>query len=141
MKGITTLFTTGCLGLLFAAGTCFAQKYTVMDLGTLGGSTYAYGINASGQVVGESCTTDVCHAFRTAPNSPINPATDDLGTLVGDAHSRAYGINASGQVVGVSYSGAGERRLADSPSRPKAHRPPCSARSGVSAMPGTHKSG
>jgi hypothetical protein len=21
------------------------------------------------------------HAFRTAPNSPINPATDDLGTL------------------------------------------------------------
>src|SRR5262249_1787257 len=39
------------------------------------------------------------HAFRTAPNSLINPATDDLGTL-GGTSSSASAINAFGQVVG-----------------------------------------
>jgi probable HAF family extracellular repeat protein len=70
------------------------------DLGTLGPPSCelcpasAYGINASGQVVG-----DAGRAFRTAPNSPINPATDDLCTL-GGQFSAALGINALGQVVG-----------------------------------------
>jgi len=33
-------------------------KYTVTDLGSLGGTTsYAYGINNSGQVVGEAMTS------------------------------------------------------------------------------------
>jgi len=48
-----------CLGLVFAASTCFAQMYTVTDLGTLGGSfSGAFGINASGQVVGYSTRKD-----------------------------------------------------------------------------------
>src|SRR5215471_963713 len=78
-----------CLGLVFAASTCFAQMYTVTDLGTLGGSfSAAFPINASGQVVGYSTRqdtplNDTLHAFRTAPNAPINPATDDLGTFGG----------------------------------------------------------
>ena len=41
------------------------------------------------------------HAFRTAANSAINPATDDLGTL-GGSYSAAYAINSSGQVVGYA---------------------------------------
>lgn len=93
-------------------------------LGTLGGSgtcgsapcySVATGINASGQVVGYSTTsTGEVHGFRTAANQPINPATDDLGSLGGspDSHNiltEASGINDSGQVVGWSYSASGAK--------------------------------
>ncbi|MHC4177249.1 MAG: hypothetical protein ACYSWU_07070, partial [Planctomycetota bacterium] len=94
------------------------ERYTVVDLGTLGGpqsepwdrSCQARGINAAGQVVGLSSIADGSgrHAFRTAPGMPINPATDDLGTL-GGAWSAAWGINAAGQVVGWSQIGGGAR--------------------------------
>jgi probable HAF family extracellular repeat protein len=106
---VKKIFDTLCLGLFFAANSCFAQMYTVTDLGTLGGQwSSASGINASGQVVGDSGLPDFAgHAFRTAPNSPINPATDDVGTF-GDTegkgdHSEGHAINASGQVVGGSF--------------------------------------
>ena len=98
-----------CYATLLCGCTCFAQMYTFMDLGNLGnppgpnyGFSFPMGINNSGQIVGlpygEMITT---HAFRTAPNSPINPTTDDLGTL-GGSRSGAWGINRSGQVVGDS---------------------------------------
>jgi probable HAF family extracellular repeat protein len=101
MKRIASLIFGGLL--LFRASTCFAQMYTVTDLGTLGGSwSIPYAINASGQVVGQSSRGDnTIHGFRTAADSPINPATDDLGTL-GGTLSRADGINDFGQVVGSS---------------------------------------
>jgi probable HAF family extracellular repeat protein len=70
------------------------MKYSVMDLGSLGGGgTAALDINDLGQVVGESYTAnDQRHAFRTAPNSPLNPATDDLGSILGK-DCVATGIN------------------------------------------------
>src|SRR5436309_3329880 len=102
-----------CLAILFSACMCFAQMYTVIDLGTLGGTggggaSVAYAINNSGQAAGYALTSDpTVHAIRTAPNATINAATDDLGGLGGFypldplhlIESEGYGVNASGQVV------------------------------------------
>jgi probable HAF family extracellular repeat protein len=87
--------------------------YTLTDLGTFGGtSLYKSGagnINNSGQVVGIAwpINTSTNYAFRTAPNQPINPATDYLGTLGGKT-SIARGINKGGQVVGDAYTSTNE---------------------------------
>src|SRR5690242_14439380 len=74
-------------------------KYVVVDLGTLGSDpdsiSQPAAINNSGQVVGLSYFGGQIHAFRTAANQPINPATDDLGTL-GGPPSSAFGINDAG---------------------------------------------
>jgi probable HAF family extracellular repeat protein len=67
----------------------------------------AYGINASGQVVGYSVTTDQSvHAFLYSDG-----VMTDLGALVGTT-SEAYGINAGGQVVGNSDAADGYREHA-----------------------------
>lgn len=70
-----------------------AANITVIDL-DLGRSFYrAYGINETGQVVGQSL-----HAFLWQ-----NGTITDLGTL-GGSSSLALGINDAGQVVGYSYT-------------------------------------
>ncbi|HEY9800854.1 MAG TPA: DUF3466 family protein [Leptolyngbyaceae cyanobacterium] len=85
----------GNLGGVQPNGTSFTRATDINDLGQVVGSSD----NASGQT----------HAFRTAPNSPINPATDDLGTLGGD-NSDATAINNLGQVVGSSRTADGQTR-------------------------------
>ena len=96
------------LGVLLAFGLparAAFDHYVLTDLGTLpgGSSSYAYGINSSGQVVGVSQTfvggQYVDHAFLWSGG-----AMQDLGTLGGN-NSCAYGINDGGQIVGSSDNG------------------------------------
>jgi len=61
----------------------------------------AYGVNDTGQIVGERDG----RAFLCQ-----NGETLDLGTLPGDSASRARGINASGQVIGESIAADGASR-------------------------------
>jgi probable HAF family extracellular repeat protein len=76
-------------------------QYTVTDLGGLTGrpSSFAYDINASGQVVGYArAGINDRRAFLYSGGTMT-----DLGTM-GGSMSEAYGINASGQIVGWSYT-------------------------------------
>ena len=86
-------------------------EYSVLDLGTLGGvKSEAHGLNNAGQVVGWAKTSaGTNRAFLTAPNNPINPATDMLPLLSGGTSNFAYGINTSGQAVGDGSSSGGDR--------------------------------
>lgn len=68
------------------------------DLGTLGGSSDASGINNSGQVVGiyDTASNSTPHGFLWQ-----NGTMSDLGTL-GGSTSYAVRINQSGQIVGYA---------------------------------------
>jgi len=85
--------------LLALLGSAQAQTtFTFTDLGTLGGwNSYAYGINASGQVVGYAQTAG--NAAERAFVYSSGGGMVSLPTLGGN-YSYAYGINDSGQVVG-----------------------------------------
>ena len=85
------------------------QNGTLQDLGTLPGQTgsVAYGINDSGQIVGDSNFNDFrANSGNLAVSAPAfllqNGTMTSLGVLSGDAISMATGINAGGKVVGSS---------------------------------------
>ncbi|KKL11492.1 hypothetical protein LCGC14_2545290, partial [marine sediment metagenome] len=84
------------------------ETYTITDLGTFGGpSSYAWGINNSGQVAGYAYNTSVQNrAYLWDSGSGMN----NLGTL-GGATSYGRAINDSGHVAGVSYNAAGISRV------------------------------
>ena len=74
-----------------------AQSYEVVDLGTLGGTTsYAYGINNDGVVVGQADLVGdaVTHAFTIVDDEIV-----DLGTL-GGTWGRAFEISDAGHIIG-----------------------------------------
>jgi probable HAF family extracellular repeat protein len=95
---ITVFFTLFC-----ASGISVAEiRYSVIDLGTLGGVTsYAWSINDSGQIVGSSW--DSSGRERPCLFDPTGGgANTDLRTLGGDS-GIARAVNASGQIVGYAY--------------------------------------
>jgi len=78
------------------------QNGETLDLGTLPGdrASQARGINASGQVIGESIAADgASRAILWQASAMVA-----LGTLPGDVASTARGINASAQVIGESVA-------------------------------------
>ena len=82
----------------------YAQKYTITDLGTLGGPrTFAYDINEQGQVVGYSETSEKGGEFPAHAVIWSGGTITDLGTL-GGQRSYAYSINQQGLVAGYSYT-------------------------------------
>ena len=80
-----------------------ATFYNITDLGTLALApndfSTATGINDLGQVIGNSSNAfGSTQVFRTAPNTPINPATDNISES--GQTTTANDINNLGQVVG-----------------------------------------
>ena len=86
------------------------RRYSIEDLGTLGGSTsYAHCINNSGEVVGRSYpSSGAARAFLYSAGHML-----DLGTLGGTesnpsgVSSLANGINDAGEIVGWSATSSG----------------------------------
>lgn len=75
-----------------------AITFSILDVGTLGGSTYGYGINNSGWVTGSS-------GGKAFLYDGLNLV--DIGTLGGSSYG--YGVNDSGWVTGYSRRAPGPR--------------------------------
>ncbi len=85
--------------LLSTISLSYSFSYSIQNIGTLGGTSYANAINDSGQVVGASTLADGSqHAFLYDSTNGIQ----DLGTL-GGVRSSAADINNEGQIVGYSW--------------------------------------
>ncbi len=95
-----------------------AQSAILTDLGTLGGNSFAYGINDSGVIVGYSWPShgDNPHAFVFLDGVMI-----DLNALVPPASGwellGAYGINNAGQIVGEGLWNGQKHAFLLNPSR------------------------
>jgi probable HAF family extracellular repeat protein len=86
-----------------------AGPYQIVDLGTLGGpASWAYAVNADGDVVGAAATASGgTHGFFYHAGT-----LTDLGTFPGGILSVALAVNSDGLVVGYADTGAGQHAIA-----------------------------
>lgn len=102
MKSTTLAWTLAIAAAGLVNNTSFAADYIVTDLGTIGGgfASTAFGINSSGQVVGQSMDTtgSLLRGFFW------DGTMHDLGGLPGFPQSAAFAINDAGEIVGASYA-------------------------------------
>ena len=97
------MLAAGLVGLATSGRAASTPQFTIVDLGTLGGtSSEAVDINDSGQVVGRSYAADSYHAFSWMQATGMV----DRGTL-GGSFSDALAVNERGQVVGRAARPAG----------------------------------
>jgi probable HAF family extracellular repeat protein/autotransporter-associated beta strand protein len=106
-SAVSSALLAACAGVRIAA----AQSYSITDLGTLSGGTnsQAYGINASGEIVGYSESIsggddlnldDI--AFRYSSGT-----MNSLGTFSGGGNSYATALNTGGTIAGWAYNSSG----------------------------------
>lgn len=77
--------------------------YTVTDLGTLGGSRWAYDVNNNGQVVG-GAETALGKGYGFIWEDGVMTSLSTLSAGPGETYSEASSINDQGLAVGYSYS-------------------------------------
>ena len=93
----------------------------LQDLGALPGSTlsYAYGINASGQIVGNSRTVDGQRAALWEAGVGLQDLNDLIDPNSGWTLTNAVAINSSGQIVGTGvFQNGASQAVFLSPTQP-----------------------
>ena len=100
MKTILTSIAVGSLLAALAAAQPSQPRYTVTDLGTLGGTySYAFGMNSAGWVTGGAATPTQTGGLSQTAFLWHGGHMIDLGTLPGGLNSGGSGVNASGEVA------------------------------------------
>ena len=93
----TILTSIGAGALLAALAVAQQPRYTITDLGTLGGAySYGFGINSAGEVSGGAATATQAGGLSQTAFLWYRGHMTNLGTLPGGLNSDAGGPNASG---------------------------------------------
>lgn len=94
----TILISIAAGSLLAAFATAQTPRYTITDLGTLGGAySYGFGINNAGEVSGGAATATQSGGLSQTAFLWYRGHMTNLGTLPGGLNSDAGGPNASGE--------------------------------------------
>lgn len=104
VRKLICLLVCGCAALLVTSAVQALPRYSIQDLGTLGGSeSFANGLNNHGQVVGFANVLGDSTLHATL-YSETGSSNTDLGTISGGDFSIANAINDLGQIVGSSQT-------------------------------------
>ena len=83
---------------------CAGPVYNVIDLGSLGGASSAFAVNASGEAAGVSRNAAGYNHAMLFNNGVFTDLTAGTGAMEG----QASGINSAGQVAGTAFNASGQ---------------------------------